>query len=118
MPYILYCLVLGEATPFPVKINKTQSVAELKKAIKKDKKKDFNDVDANNLTLYKIEVDISDDTKYEAITRDISRPDYVFKPKVLLNVVRQLARVFPATGPPKDTIHILVERPQSKSIDP
>jgi hypothetical protein len=40
----LFCLVDGEPTPFPVKIESTETIGGLKKAIKDEKTPRFDDV--------------------------------------------------------------------------
>jgi len=50
---------------------------------------------------------------------DVSQPDYVFNPKLKLNAVQRISRYFgQSSDRPERNIHILVEPPQSKSIDP
>ena len=117
MEYTLNCLVLGAEDTFPVKIKGAQSVGELKDEIKKKKEPRFNGLAADELTLYQINVDISDDNDIGDIMHEVSQPGYVFNPKRKLQAARKLARVFRGTGPPDDTVHILVVPPQSKSID-
>jgi len=44
MVYTLFCIVLGQKTTFSVKVDETQTVDELKEAIKNKKPNDFKDV--------------------------------------------------------------------------
>jgi len=85
MTYTLFCIIEGQYIPFSVKINETQSVDKLKMEIKKETSPGFNNVAADKLTLYKIKVDVSDDNKYENTMHDVSQPDYVFNPKLMLD---------------------------------
>ena len=116
MAYTLYCFVLGEAAPFPVKIMKGQTVGELKEEIKKKMKK-LASIDAHTLPLYKISVDVSDTSNYDSTIRELSQSHYVFNPKDKLFPLELISEHF--RRPPKGkTIHLLVELPQSKLIDP
>ena len=121
MEYTLNCIVLGEASVFPVKINDAQLVGELKKAIKNEKPNDFKDIDADHLTLHRIRInlDASDEDEYDRILDEVSQPGYVFTPKRKLRDVWEISQYY---GDPsyrqRGAIHILVEPPQSKSIDP
>jgi len=115
MEYTLNCIVLGEASVFPVKINDAQLVGELKKAIKNENPNDFKDIDAHHLTLYKIKIVIPDDEGDNILDR-VSQPGYVFDPKDKLFPTHKMSRYFGQD--PDGDIHILVELPQSKSIDP
>jgi len=114
--YTLNCLVPGAKDTFSVKIKKDQSVGHLKHAIKSRKPIDFKDVNADHLTLHLIKVDVSDEEEYESIIFEVSQPGYVFDPKRTLIPTSKISRYF-GQGPEGD-IHILVELPQSRSIDP
>ncbi|KAG0338953.1 hypothetical protein BG005_003580, partial [Podila minutissima] len=52
----LFCLVDGEmpSNTFPVKIELAETISHLKKLIKTEKTNNFHDVDANELTLWKV----------------------------------------------------------------
>ncbi|KAF9197144.1 hypothetical protein BGZ49_002584 [Haplosporangium sp. Z 27] len=54
--HTLFCIVEGDSSPFSVKIASNESVDELKKAIKAEKAVLFSDVDADNLTLWRVEI--------------------------------------------------------------
>jgi len=116
MEYTLNCLILGEINPFPVTINQTQLVGKLKDAIKEEQQLSYP---TRLLTLYKINVGVSDDNKYKSILHGVSQPGYVFNPKFELNPVHEISWYFgQSSDRPKGAIHILVETPQSESIDP
>ena len=121
MLYTLFCIVLGESKLFSVKVDETLSVDELRKKIKNEKPFRFKDVDADELTLHKIKVDIdiSDTAKYKSKMDEVSRLDCVFNPKIELLPMQWISEHFGDSDPCKEkTIHILVEPPKSKSIDP
>jgi hypothetical protein len=52
----LFCLVQKETTPFPVVINRGETVGDLKDAIKAKNPNDFQGVDARKLRLWKVEI--------------------------------------------------------------
>ena len=117
MVYTLFCIVLGQKTTFSVKVDETQTVDELKKAIKNEKPHKFKDVDADELTLHQIKIFIpEDDDEYDNMMNRISQPGYVFDSKRTLIPTSKISKYF-GQGPAGD-IHILVELPESKSIDP
>jgi len=104
----LFCLVDGESTPFPVKIESTETIGGLKKAIKDEKTNDFNDVDADKLTLWRVSIpddDDDDDDRIPIVLDNVNNKD-----KKKLRETRELSEVFPAK-PPKNTIHVIVQRP-------
>ena len=138
MPYTLYCAIIGrnDNDIFPIHINETQTVGELKHEIKK---KAETTGSAHNLKLYKVDINISDDddddddetfnvsTNYKQVMEKISQnttytqeiQDLSTKPKqVLTNPLRKLSAIFRKSPPCVDeTIHILVELPPGESID-
>ncbi|KAF8931909.1 hypothetical protein BGZ47_011637, partial [Haplosporangium gracile] len=59
----LFCLVNGEATSnaFPVEIEATKTIGDLKELIKTKKTNDFQDVDADKLTLWRVSISVADD---------------------------------------------------------
>jgi Crinkler effector protein N-terminal domain len=117
MPYTLLCIVIGGTTPFAVKIDETQLVDELKKAIKKEAEHTCRAFDAYELTLYKINIDISNDNTCDKIIHDISRGDYKFSEKRKLNPTFKVSEYSGETGFPEKTIHIFVEFPSGEPID-
>jgi Crinkler effector protein N-terminal domain len=113
----LFCIVSDGTTPFPVAIDETQSVGELKKAIKKETKPGLDAFAPHELTLYKINVDISNDDTWDKTIHDISRGDYKFSEKKKLNPTFKVSEYPGGTGFPEKTIHILVDFPSGEPID-
>lgn len=72
MPHTLICIVANEGTTFSVTVNGAQLVDELKKAIKGERA-DL-DVPAVHLTLYKVNVDISNEDQFDEVVRGIASP--------------------------------------------
>ncbi|KAG0327520.1 hypothetical protein BGZ99_007478, partial [Dissophora globulifera] len=100
----LFCLVDGESTPFPVKIESSESVGELKKAVKAEKAPEFDDVAADKLTLWHVSIPVL----AKAERKEISLIDVQSKEE--LDETDDVSDVF-AVQPPKKTIHIIVQRP-------
>ncbi|KAF9288478.1 hypothetical protein BGZ74_000909, partial [Mortierella antarctica] len=101
----LFCLVDGEATSnaFSIKIPSSDTVDDLKKAIKNQKAVAFADVDADMLMLWRVSIpDDQDD--------DLPIPLDSVPEKKKLKATTKLSKVFD-TEPPEDTIHVLVQRP-------
>ncbi|KAG0344516.1 hypothetical protein BG004_004382, partial [Podila humilis] len=99
----LFCVVEGEATPFSVKVPSTDSVGDLKKAIKIEKANDFSDVDADKLKLWLVFIPVLPKKERKDIwlanvpsKEDLDETD--------------IASVF-AEAPLKKSIHVIVERP-------
>jgi len=119
MAYTLFCIVRGDTNLFSVKVDETQTVDELKKAIKSENSHKFENVDAYELTLHQIEInlDLSNEDEYDRILDEVSQPGYVFTAKRKLRDAWEISQYFKQD--PERGIHILVELPQkSKSIDP
>ncbi|KAF9276720.1 hypothetical protein BGZ88_001564, partial [Linnemannia elongata] len=73
-PLTLFCLVDGEATTnaFPVEIESTKTIGDLKELIKTEKTNDFSDFDAEKLTLTRLSKlfpESSDDNMYILVQR-------------------------------------------------
>ncbi|KAG0347172.1 hypothetical protein BG004_008328, partial [Podila humilis] len=100
----LFCVVDGEAVPFSVKVAPTDSVDDLKKAIKAQKTIDFSDVDADKLTLWLGSIPIPPPKEQKPIFLDEAESPTELGPS------DDISDVFVET-PPKKTIHIIVQRP-------
>ncbi|KAG0355130.1 hypothetical protein BGZ54_001285 [Gamsiella multidivaricata] len=106
----LFCLVDGEGTPnaFSVKIASTDTVDDLKKLIKAEKTNNFSDVDADQLTLWRVSIPDDDDDDDEDLP--VLLDNTPAKDKKKLKATRELSDVF-NENPAKRTIHIIVQRP-------
>jgi hypothetical protein len=109
--YTIFGLFAGEKNPFSVKIDESQSVDDLMKAIKKKNSVTLAGVDAKNLMVYhfNLEPDKSDKQKLITQASEISKDLSKYKP---LSPLRELSTI--EEGFPKGILHILV---QSESID-
>ncbi len=113
MPVTLFCLVDGEATSqaFSIDIEQTRTVEQLKKVIKTEIPDTFKDVDAKDLTLWRVSISMTDNDDKPPILLD-NFPD---KDKMRLGPVMRLSKVFPEDFP-EGSINIIVQRPsQSRS---
>ncbi|KAF8926231.1 hypothetical protein BGZ47_002836 [Haplosporangium gracile] len=66
----LFCLVDGESTSFPVKIESTETVGDLKKLIKTETPDTFNGVDAKDLILWKVSIPVAPKKDRKEISLD------------------------------------------------
>ncbi|KAK3806217.1 MAG: LOW QUALITY PROTEIN: hypothetical protein J3R72DRAFT_481266 [Linnemannia gamsii] len=97
----LFCLVDGDNMPFSVDIDASKTVDHLKDAIKTKKAPRFDDVAADELTLWRVLIPLVP----KKDRKDISLSD-----KGELDETDDLSEVFPDKLP-KKTIHIIVQRP-------
>jgi hypothetical protein len=98
--FTLNCWVRSENERgmFPVEISKTETVHDLKEAIKNKKAVAFRDVDAINFTLYKPKDPVSIPYEEKLILSEHSER---------LEGADELSEVFPVQ-PPKRDIHLIV----------
>ncbi|KAF9921074.1 hypothetical protein BGZ67_000782, partial [Mortierella alpina] len=68
----LFCLIDGETTSnaFPVEVESSKTIGDLKKLIKTEQAPAFDDITANSLTLWKVSLLIPDDEEETSITLD------------------------------------------------
>src|SRR5947209_6060490 len=97
MKLSFFCVVRGQdpSYAFKVEIDSDKDVYDLKTLIKLYKPNDFNRVDANNLTLWKVDILFKDGTSSGLREK-------------LINPAKELGELFPST-PSAKHIHILVE---------
>jgi hypothetical protein len=101
----VFCLVHGEdptQNVFPVEVIKNATISELKKLIRAEKSPEFDDIAADKLTLWK--VNISED---QLCDLDDADPETLGKK---LSPLSKIAKVFP-DGVEGGHIHIIVVRP-------
>ncbi|KAG0334980.1 hypothetical protein BG000_007897 [Podila horticola] len=65
----LLCLVDGEATPFSVRMPYSETVDGLKKEIKHQKAPRFDDIAADELTLWCVSIPVADDNDEDDYNR-------------------------------------------------
>lgn len=93
------CLVNGESTSFPVKIEPTKTIGDLKDTIKAKKTNNFSDVNADKLSLWCISIPLIPKKDH----KDISLGDV--SPKEELNETDDLSDVFLDKLPKKNNSH-------------
>jgi len=118
--YTLLCAIIGERTdPFPIHIEETRIVGDLKEDIKMKKKRVLAEIEADTLALYKTDIDIdATDTAYKQVIQQISNNTTTAPKEPLLNPSHKLSAKFGKSIPADGRIHILVERPPGQSTDP
>ncbi|KAF9920028.1 hypothetical protein BGZ67_001615, partial [Mortierella alpina] len=99
----LFCLVDGDSMPFSVDIDASKTVDHLKKLIKTEKTPRFDDVAADELTLWRVSIPDDDDNDLPVLLGSVPE-------KKKLKATTRLLKVFD-TELPDDTIHIIVQRP-------
>jgi hypothetical protein len=114
----LFCLVDGQSTSFPVEISSDKAVGQLKDAIKTKKPNDLRDVDADKLTLWR--VDIPDEEKSFTMNEDKKNVESADGSK---HSVEPLAPASKAIGrffqqPAAEHIHVFVQRPPPGNATP
>ncbi|KAF9413190.1 hypothetical protein BGZ94_000817 [Podila epigama] len=107
----LFCLVDGQTTSnaFSVKIPPSDSVDDLKKLIKSEKANYFHDVDADELSLWRVFHPVIAANKHNPVLLSaIESPTELYP-------TDDIADVFKET-PPKKTIHIIIQRPPLQAV--
>ncbi|KAF9943784.1 hypothetical protein BGZ72_003406, partial [Mortierella alpina] len=102
----LFCLVDGESTSnaFSIEIDSAKTVDGLKDAIKTKKTNAFSDVDADQLTLWRVSIPYNAANKHQPVL--LSAIDFPTE----LDPTDDISDVF-SQQPPRKTIHIVVQRP-------
>ncbi|GBB98781.1 hypothetical protein RclHR1_03320007 [Rhizophagus clarus] len=112
---MLFCLIKGEKPEkaFKVFIKKDNDISDLKKVIKNEIPNDFADVDAKNLTLWKVNVSTTDKLKFEKLKTYIScnsAVEEVLNGEKIEDATEEVEKVFNyPLG--KKCIHIIIEPP-------
>ncbi|OAQ35724.1 hypothetical protein K457DRAFT_27398 [Linnemannia elongata AG-77] len=104
----LFCLVDGESTSnaFPVGIEPTNTIGDLKEFIKVKKTPEFNDIAADKLTLWRVSIPITDDDdEVPLLLNNVTDKD-----KKKLGPATRLSKVF-LDSLPEETINVIVQRP-------
>ncbi|KAG0324110.1 hypothetical protein BG004_003545 [Podila humilis] len=105
-PLSLFCLGDGEplSNAFPVEIEPTKTIGELKDLIKLKKSNRFHDVDADELTLWRVMIPDKDDDETPILLDDVYERD-----KKKLRATNKVS-IFGANLP-EETIHVIVQSP-------
>jgi hypothetical protein len=108
MQYTIFCILPDGNSAFPVDIEDTKTVGHLKKEVKAEKQPELDDFAANALTLYHIDVDISNKKEY---IEKVNRVALDLGSLKELEVGDTLVEVFASSPPSSRKIHILVIQP-------
>ncbi|KAF9946682.1 hypothetical protein BGZ72_000129 [Mortierella alpina] len=105
----LYCLLDGE-TPsraMPIRFDSTDSGGDLKELLRAKKTPRFDDIAADELILWQVSIPVTDDEDDSPVfLGDLKEKKKVFPTKLLSDLFGE---------PPKDTIHVIVQKPSSGS---
>jgi len=116
--YKLFCAIFGQQTDaFHVNIDKAQTVSDLKGEIKKEIQQTLGSIDHGALTLYKVDIDVSDNAAYHKAIEQIHHNTVTASKELLSNPVHELSAIFGQSIPAGGRIHILVQLPLGQSID-
>ncbi|KAG0249364.1 hypothetical protein BGZ95_007572, partial [Linnemannia exigua] len=115
----LFCLVDGETTSnaFPVEIESSKTIGDLKKLIKTETPDTFSGVDAKDLTLWRVSISVADDNHDDNDDDDDDEDLPILLDNVLKNDKKRLKAVTQMVTdvfgyrPVENTIHIIVQRP-------
>ena len=91
-----------------VKLDETKTVVALQDAIKSDDPKGLAHIGSHQLTLYRVDVDGSDEQEYIESVKKIAQE---LHKHTELNPLSKLSDVFENLAPLEMTIHILVKLP-------
>lgn len=109
---MLFCLILGEDTErtFSVIVDNNKKVTELRDLICEKNQKTFIDIDAKDLTLWRVDISLEDDEKMKLLNT---------KPPSEINIEQELGGKKMSRGksvgfyftqdPPDEYIHIIVQ---------
>ncbi|KAG8834581.1 hypothetical protein FRC17_008250 [Serendipita sp. 399] len=101
--YTVFCVIKGQNTTFSIEIAGNKTIDFLKKKIKEKNTGTLANIDARELTLFK--VDLKDD---EYLMEDANKRMEEHPPA--LRPTKKLAQIFDGT-PAEDTVHIVVQLP-------
>jgi hypothetical protein len=104
----LFCLVHGEpaSKAFSVKVQKNDTVDDLKKLIKREKHPRFEDIAADELNLWAVSVPVDDTTALKELALENNKDKGIQE----LHPVKKISKVFP-DEPPDEHIHVIVVPP-------
>jgi len=103
--WTLFCVAVNENSPFQIEIRPDATVGDMKDAIKREKRPEFDGFAAHRLTLYRVNLPDDDD-----LAKNVEQQTTLKPPLMPLKVTRLVSALFPAS-PPKKTICILVQTP-------
>ncbi|KAI1289129.1 hypothetical protein EDD11_009385 [Mortierella claussenii] len=103
--YTLLCLVEGEANPISVDIDSSKPIDHLKAAIKDKKKPRFDDVAADELTLWYVVIPLAQkENRKPIVLNEVDSATELDDPTDDISVAIK-------EQPPKKTVSIIIQRP-------
>ena len=104
----IFCLVHGEpvANAFPIEIDENKTIGTLKELIKLKKVPEFNDIAADKLRLWSVNIPVNDTSALEELVLENNEEKGVQE----LLPVKKINKVF-TEEPADEQIHVIVERP-------
>ncbi|KAG2100178.1 uncharacterized protein F5147DRAFT_813356 [Suillus discolor] len=107
----LNCIVLGDDPRhiFPVNIERTKTVGDLREVIKDKTKRQFDDVDAHCLELWKVDLPVN-----ETIEHNLN--NLTLDPMKSLSPVDEMVKIFP-NAPPHKYLHIIIQYPPAVDVE-
>ena len=102
----IICLVNGESSghAFALDIGKDKHISHLKKQIKKEKAPKFDNLAADELVLWKVDIPTSD---LDTMPEDLVLENNKEKGVQALHPVNKIGNIF--SGVPEESIHVIVE---------
>ena len=114
MDYRIFCALPDGRPTFPVKIAKTETVGDLKNAIKVEIPLSLNGIEARDLTLYQVNLDCSDKKEYIKQAKLLAEnPGNLLE----LDPPETLTTVFWPSGPTEQKINILAVPPPGEPVN-
>jgi hypothetical protein len=104
----LFCMVHGDPVQraFEIDISNDKSVSCLKDEIKKKKENDFRDIDADKLTLWKVDIPDGDEDAVKNLFKDNKTNGVMLRP------IWKISKWFSKLD--GEHIHVVIERPTDK----
>jgi len=101
----IFCLIHGDVPAreriFPIDIDRSKTVGALKKIVKEENQKTLEDVDAKDLTLWRVDIPIDE------ITDNALE---LFSPNIRLEPAKRLSSYF-SEKLSKEQLHVIIESP-------
>ena len=113
MPYKIFCMIIGHDSTIPVNINETETVDDLKKAIKEENKPELDACAADALTLFRVGIEIAKSGDKRTRIEELKRLSRNLNEDEALDEEAQISTILGKNPPEKD--YILVRLPEGQS---
>ncbi|ORZ18265.1 hypothetical protein BCR41DRAFT_44323 [Lobosporangium transversale] len=98
----LFCILDGDSSAFEVQLDADDSIAALKKAIKKEKEPEFDYIPADKLNLFHVSV------PDEGATINLAN---IESKELLTRATSKISKIFGTSPLPEETINVIIQRP-------